>query len=368
MAHVAKGPLSSAAGQWAFVGLGTYAVAGGENLQSMAQSALRFGMQLASGTPLHLTDSRSGQTSSQQQQPIIIHSVGPGGNASWGNSLTQKPLLMLLQLTIGAGICWGSYILFSTFLPDQIKEMLPVTRKFFDAAITSLGNGILHVREALSEQIHGLSVKQDELSDKQDETHVQVLSVRNDLGEVRFDLNSISDTVARCENSLSLAERRQSYTARGVSLLVRCVGAMMPGNARLAGELERFSRAGEEFVEDDDDEVEAEQKGGQQQRKPTPARSSSAPSGLAGENPQSQTPGYRTAHTPSYVTPAHAYGGPGSISSVETDPENAGHENAEMGMGGGNANDLAPPPTPQDLDEVRMLLDMVRRGGTISVK
>ena len=393
-AQLAKGPLSSALGQWAFVGMGAYALAGGDALRDAAVRTAQITAQLAAGVPLSAI-LEAGEHSSRRlahgapasaQAPIVIHTTSSGGGAG----MAQKPLVLLVQLTIGAGLCWASYIVFSNFLPEQIKEMLPVTRKFFDAAITSLGKGILQVKETLSEQILGLSRKQEELSDKQDETHTEVLSVRNDLGEVRFDLGQIADTVERCEASLSHAERRQSYTARGVRLLVRCVGAMMPGNSRLAGELDRFNVAGDEFQDEDEIGANAAAQIGNDginngsgsnvkaiegpQHHPYAASSSSSGTPMTGRsNPQSQTPADRyVKRTHSYVTPnvARALNDTSaSISSVETDPECAGHESCEfVATPAAAGGDALPPPTPQDLDEVRLLLDMVRRGGTISVK
>lgn len=389
-AQLAKGPLSSALGQWAFVGLGAYALAGGEALRDVAGRTAQITAQLAAGVPLSTIVGADAAhraalaaTPAAAQTPIVIHTTS-GTNGRGG--LADKPLVLLIQLTIGAGLCWGSYIVFSNFLPEQIKEMLPVTRKFFDAAITSLGKGILQVKETLGEQILGLSNKQDELSQQQEETHSEVLSVRNDLGEVRFDLGQIADTVERCEASLSHAERRQSYTARGVRLLVRCVGAMLPGNARLSQELDRFAQLGEEFQDVDEDQLQSNNmqqldnggpslkaiEGPQHYPTSTPTQATSR-SKSVGDNPQSQTPGY--GRTPSYVTPnvARALNDTttASISSVETDPECAGHESCDI-VGtphtASKAEGALPPPTPQDLDEVRLLLDMVRRGGTISVK
>ena len=390
---LAKGPLSSALGQWAFVGLGAYALAGGEALRDAAGRTAAVAAQLAAGVPLsaildanNLNNSRqgAGATTAAVPAPIVIHHTSPASSS--GRLLTDRPLIFLVQLTLGAGLCWGSYIVLSNLLPEQIKEMLPVTRKFFDAAITSLGNGLLQVREQLGEQILGLSAQQDELSEQQSETHAEVLSVRNDLGEVRFDLGAISETVERCEASLAHADRRQSYTAKGVRLLVRCVGAMMPGNARLAGELDRFAQQGDEMGLQDIDEgglPAIEQGGGSYPALPqcTPGtdrnNSGSTPmmahrSRAGGDNPQ-------VGRTPSYVTPnvARALNSNNDVSSVESDPECAGHEpvstpmtatgGGPQGGTGGNGKTPLPPPTPQDLDEVRLLLDMVRRGGTLSV-
>lgn len=379
---MARGPLSSALGQWAFVTMGTVAVIGGDTIKDAATRAVTMAVQLAAGVPLSTImeaqereQARKGAKTDaahpQAPAPIVIHTGGAGsaGGALFGG----RPTAVLVQLVAGAGLCWGSYIVLSNVLPDQIKEMLPVTRKFFDAAVTSLGNGILQVKDSLTEQMFGLERKQDELAEQQTETHSEVLTVKNELGEVRFDLSAIADTVERCEANLTDAERRQSYTARGVRLLVRCVGAMMPGNARLSGELERFAELGEEFQ---DDGVSMDGGGGGGYEMIPPGSASRGGGGPAtpmlprlpahaaqGHNPMGPPPSaYRgdPVRTPSFVTPRiskdERYGRSSSVRRIDGDtgPEKTGQENAV-------------PPTPQDLDEVKLLLDMVRRGGNLTV-
>lgn len=241
--HVARGPLSSPLAQWAVLGLGVVAVAGKENVSAALQRAVHTALQASVDGPGSVLGSSERMIVSQGQAPIVIHS-GPAATAPG----SARHIATLVQLTIGAAACWASYIVISTCLPDAVKELLPVTRKFFDNAVTSLGQAILTVRNALSAQIEDLSDKQDELSSKQDATHTEVLAARDDLDGLRLDLESICASVRRCEGSLAAAERRQTYTARGVRLLVRCVGALLPGNATLAGDLEKFSREAE--VED----------------------------------------------------------------------------------------------------------------------
>ena len=187
---LAKGPLSSALGQWAFVGLGAYALAGGEALKDVASKTATITAQLAAGVPLSTILEANSKSSNNNATaaaaaipaPIVIHTSGSSSDSS-GKLLTDKPLIFLVQFTLGAGLCWGSYIVFSNLLPEQIKEMLPVTRKFFDTAITSLGKGILQVKDTLSEQILGLRAQQDDLAEQQAATHSEVLTVRNDLGK-----------------------------------------------------------------------------------------------------------------------------------------------------------------------------------------
>uniref|UniRef100_A0A7S4JK31 Uncharacterized protein n=1 Tax=Odontella aurita TaxID=265563 RepID=A0A7S4JK31_9STRA len=238
--QVTRGPLSSPLAQWAVLGIGVVAVAGKENVSAALQRAVRAALQASADGPGGILGSSERMIAPHGQAPIVIHS-GPASTAS-GSS---RHITTIAQLTVGATACWVSYIAISTCLPDAVKELLPVTRKFFDGAVASLGQAILTVRNALSAQIDDLGNKQDELAFKQDATHTEVLAARDDLDGLRLDLQSICASVRRCEDSLAAAERRQTYTARGVRLLVRCVGALLPGNATLAGDLEKFSRDAE---------------------------------------------------------------------------------------------------------------------------
>ncbi len=78
------------------------------------------------------------------QQPIVIHNISPATS----NSLAEKNWKgELTKFLLGASVCWGSYVIFSQLLPESLKELLPVTRQFFDQAVTSLGQGIIRVRD-----------------------------------------------------------------------------------------------------------------------------------------------------------------------------------------------------------------------------
>eukprot|EP00579_Thalassiosira_antarctica_P000342 CAMPEP_0201867790 /NCGR_PEP_ID=MMETSP0902-20130614/1909_1 /ASSEMBLY_ACC=CAM_ASM_000551 /TAXON_ID=420261 /ORGANISM="Thalassiosira antarctica, Strain CCMP982" /LENGTH=458 /DNA_ID=CAMNT_0048393019 /DNA_START=278 /DNA_END=1654 /DNA_ORIENTATION=+ len=255
---LAKGPLSSALGQWIFLGFGTFVLFTGDNgVGKAAQEIASVAFRLVTGrdglngaallreaalnnSNLHLTGGQS-----QQQQPIVIHSVSSNSRSGgWTGTI--------IQLTLGAGACWTAYLVFSNFLPEQIKEMLPVTRKFFESAVTSLGQGIIAVRDHLSEQIAKLGIKQDKLSTKQDETHDQVLGIKDDIGDVRLHIDDIAVAISRCENSLGDAAGRQTYMSRGVRLLVQCVGDLLrQGNPAVAEELDQFSRLSAELMDDD---------------------------------------------------------------------------------------------------------------------
>ncbi|KAL3810144.1 hypothetical protein ACHAXA_005293 [Cyclostephanos tholiformis] len=258
---LSKGPLSSALGQWMFLGFGTYVIFTGENgVSRAAQELAGLALRLATGVgreAAYLRDEaalvgRHHHHQQQQQlphQPVVIYqSDGNGRRGGAGYWIAT-----VVQVGLGAGACWTAYVLISNFLPDNIKEMMPVTRRFFESAVTSLGQGILRVRDALSEQILALGLKQDELSAKMDETRDGVLGLRDDLGDVRLHVDDIASAISRCERSLSDAADKQTYVSRGVSLLVRCVGDLLrPGNPEVAEELDRFGRLSSEMMEGDD--------------------------------------------------------------------------------------------------------------------
>ena len=253
---LAKGPLSSALGQWMFIGFGTFVIFTGDNgVSKAAQEVAQIAIRLATGKNASALLSEATSSSSHNhyphpnQQPIVIHNVSPSSSElssrssgrffGWG---------FLIQIGIGAGACWGAYIVFSQLLPESVKELLPVTRKFFDTAVTSLGQGIIRVRDALSEQITALGRKQDQLSEKQDSTHSEVLGIKDDIGDVRVNIDDIAIAISRCENSLCDAAGRQTYMSRGVRLLVQCVGDLLrPSNPDVAEELAKFSRMSAEM-------------------------------------------------------------------------------------------------------------------------
>jgi hypothetical protein len=171
-------------------------------------------------------------------QPIIIHNLS-GRNEKWIGTL--------IQVVFGAGLIWGSFAVFSNFLPDAVKELLPVTKRVFDTAVESLGNGIINLKDVLSQQILGLEAKQDEFSDKLDNAHEDILHIRSNVDD-------INDMVVRCEESLSIGEKRQKYTVRGMRLLLRCVGTILPANSAFNNELELFQYAGADLLGNDDDD------------------------------------------------------------------------------------------------------------------
>lgn len=232
MSAVARGPLQfllqSSTGQYAFIGMGFFAMFPEkiDSLLPMVQKALT---EIPASFSL---------PQSVPNAPIVIQTTG-GGNQV--RSITST----LTSYFVGAGACWVCFLVATNALPEGMKEMLPVTRKFFESTTKALGVAVVNVKEVLEKQIIGLTKKQDELSKKQDETHKDVLEMTNDLSEARADISSIGNSLGRCESSLAASKHMQSYTLRGVKLLVRCVNTIVPNSDEFTGELSEFIKSGE---------------------------------------------------------------------------------------------------------------------------
>lgn len=217
-------------GQLAVVGLGVLCVANPE----------KFFRSITIGAQL-LQNQAPSSGNQGPAQPIIIHHGGPsesGGNSKAG---------FVVKLVLGAGLCWGSYAVLVAVLPESASEHLPVSRKVFNQAVTSLGRAVISLKDTLMEQINLLSEKQVELGDKQDKTHSEVLDIKDHVQDVRGDLSSVQEALDLCQASLTESERRTSYIARGVQLLTRGVSTILPEDEYLLNELARFNIAGEEF-------------------------------------------------------------------------------------------------------------------------
>ena len=249
-----KGPLSTALGQYLFLGFGTFVIFTGDNgVSKAAREIATIALKLTTGKDLSsLLFGEASLANSVNRNhgggaPIVIHNIQPSSSDS--SSSSNRNLLnrngwtgTLLHLTLVSGTCWTAYIIFSQYLPEQIKELLPVTRKYFEGAVTLLGQGIIRVRDALGEQIKMLSNKTDALADKQDETHNEVLGLKDDIGDVRVNIDDIALAISRCESSLGDAAGRQTYMSRGVRLLVQCVGDLLrPSNPAVAAEWCEYS-------------------------------------------------------------------------------------------------------------------------------
>ena len=232
---VARGPiqafLGGATGQWFVLGAGAIALFPERVDKLLGTSFEKTIAAFIKAAPKSST--------SDAPSPIVIHTGT--SKSDEGNTFVTT----IVKYGCGAGTIWIAYMIAANMLPEWAKDMLPVSRKFFDRAVTNLGKGILNVKNALSRQIANLSAKQDDLSKKQSETHTEVVNLQSQLGEARQDLSVMNESLGRCEGQLETAERLQIYTSRGVKLLVRCVASVMPGNDRIMSELLQFTKEGE---------------------------------------------------------------------------------------------------------------------------
>jgi hypothetical protein len=179
------------------------------------------------------------QQQGSHQQPIVIHQSLPTS----GNSKATT----VVQLVIGAGFCWGTYVVLVSMLPEQFRGMLPVSTTTFNRAISSLGKAVINLKDTLMEQVSMLSKKQDDLSEQQEETHVEVLNVKESCNDLKQDLTLIQESLNLCHSTLSESDRRTAYIAHGVQLLTRGVSTFLPEDDSLLKDLLRFNNAGEDF-------------------------------------------------------------------------------------------------------------------------
>jgi len=247
---VANGPmrllLQSSSGQYILLGAGAYALFP-EKVQQLLTSVFSRYPLLGSS---NFSDGRS-QVATPPPAPIIIQTP----SSSRDSSSLIPGTGTFVYAVVGAGVCWAGYIVCIELLPDAVTELLPVTKRAFQQATKALGEGISNVKEALEEQLLGLTKKQNELGHKQDETNKKVGGIQKDLHSARFDLNQLREALEQCQISLDNTQNMQGYTLRGVKLLVRCVTSILPDDSRnedgVMKEIDRFMRDGDEGDEAD---------------------------------------------------------------------------------------------------------------------
>lgn len=240
----AQGPLkillNSAAGQYAFIGAGVCSF--------FPDQAKAFFGPLLKQALVVVGDASQvvGSIEPKAALPsnIIIHQTPSNNGKGSMESITGT----VTTVIVGSGACWAAYMVVTNFdcIPDYVKEMLPVTRQFFDQTSKKLGRGIISVKEALEEQILGLSKKQEDLGHKQEVTHDEVLNVKTDLKGARGDLSSLRTSLDDHSKNLDATRRMQSHSTRGVNLLVRAVATFLPAESTFVGELSQFIKDGEE--------------------------------------------------------------------------------------------------------------------------
>lgn len=246
----AKGPLAfllrSQTGQWLTLTLGAvYAFP--EQAKAVVFPALReagqwsdLARQLSEGMG---SDAKAvSALTPAPVAPIIIH-TGGGGATSGSNGYVAT----IATYAIGAGACWVGFVVLTNALPEAVQEVMPVTRKFFSKTSHILADGIIQVRKVMEERVAALSRKQDDMDAKLGETHASVLTVQKDLVDTRGDIGRLGDSMVRQEETLMSSKRLQSYTSKGVTLLVRCVASMMPTNDRSVNELAQYIKDGEDM-------------------------------------------------------------------------------------------------------------------------
>lgn len=225
----ARGPfgflLQTQSGQWLLLGLGAASLFPdkcNEIIRPLLRNillglpdvpSLSPNMALANDNKGHKSPSSSGMA------PIVIQ-TSASGNKSEGEKIVGQ----IVTYALSAAGVWVTYTVIVNYLPEWVKEHLPVTRQVFDKAVQNLGRGIVEV----SQQILNLRKKQDE-------THDELL-------EARSDILNIQNSVGRCEEALETAEGVQNKTQRGIKLLVRAVATMVPGNHNIAEELNKYAR------------------------------------------------------------------------------------------------------------------------------
>jgi len=244
-AAAARGPLAfllqSQTGQWITISLGAmYAfpeqakmVLG--DLGSYAALAKQM-----SGFTVPTLDEKAVSNVAAQPPQIIIHHTNPSDGKN-------QVVTLLIKVVIGGSACWLGYFALTNALPDYVQEFFPVTRKFFSKTSKFLVSSIEQVKNVLEEQIGVVSKKQDDLSKKIDGTYDSVQGLHKGLGDARSDLDRLGASMARQESTLSSSHKTTSYTSKGVTLLVRCVAAMLPSNDRTVHDLAEYIKDGEQI-------------------------------------------------------------------------------------------------------------------------
>jgi hypothetical protein len=226
---LAGGPSSTTL---AVVALGSFCIANPEKAYGILHKALAT-----------LSDGNGASSNSNGLQPIVIHAGGPQGGSYFGGGSGGSITYVLVQLGVGAGLCWGSYALLVQVLPEAAKNMLPVSQATFKTAVTSLGKGLIHVRESLSKEILSLLHMQTDLQSKQDETHEQVLYVQDQVSDVHDDLHGLQGSMDDCQRALRSTDQRTTYIAKGIRLVTQGMTAMLPPDDELRREIDRFARS-----------------------------------------------------------------------------------------------------------------------------
>ena len=236
---VSRGPLNallqSAAGQWTLLGAGGYYLVFPEHVRQ----ALSLHKAGASNSIAGSSAASSSSSSSSSLYPQMITIQTP-----FPSTGTRPAWTMIVYAVAGGAVCWLGYVACTQI--DVVAQLLPVTKQVFTQTTSALSRAIWNVKQALEEKLLGVSKKQDELSAKQCLTHEQVQDLHRNLEDARQELWQVRDSLERCEESLQKSHKLQSYTQRGVRLLVRCVTSFLPEDAAQRQDIQRFINEGAE--------------------------------------------------------------------------------------------------------------------------
>ena len=245
MSAAARGPLAfllrSQAGQWVTISLGAmYAFPEQAKLLLGDSFSVASLAKQMSGFNVPTIDSEAVAKAASQPQTIVIHQT-PSSDGK------NQVVTLAIKVVVGGTACWLGYFALTNALPEYVQEFFPVTRKFFAKTSKFLVSSIEQVKNVLEEQIGIVSNKQDDLSKKLDGTNESVQGLHRELGDARHDLDKLGASMARQESTLSSSHKTMSYTSKGVTLLVRCVAAMLPTNDRTVHDLAEYIKDGEEI-------------------------------------------------------------------------------------------------------------------------
>jgi hypothetical protein len=146
----------------------------------------------------------------------------------------------MVQLGLGAGLCWGSYALWACCLPQSLQGMLPVSQFTFRQAGAALGRSILQAQSALAADLQHLWQGQQRMAVQADETYHQVVGVQDQLERLDIDIDPLEDSLETFRSSLEVRERRTAHMVRGIRLMTQGVTTLLPPDHAFVRELEAF--------------------------------------------------------------------------------------------------------------------------------
>ncbi len=234
--RAASGPLNSLlnsmVAQWAVVGGTLFYLVAPDDLRMAVRA---FMIRQLSEQP----QSNSSNNSNRNAYPPIVLQTSSAGPAGAGGSLLRT----MVTCVVGASCVWVGYGLLSELLP--FKEYLPVTQRIFDKTSKKLASSIYNVKDVLGKQILNLFQKTEQLQKTTDDINKDVKHCQNTLDLTRADLGQVSQQLDSVHDTVQTNQHLQTYTARGVKLLVSAVSSILPGDDRITRELQDYIRAGD---------------------------------------------------------------------------------------------------------------------------